>query len=48
MINNAGKCIVSDIFADNNIKYLIPKYQREYIWNKENWEELLNDIQESD
>jgi len=34
--------------VDNAVKYVIPKYQREYIWNKENWEELLNDIDEGD
>ena len=49
MINNANKYSLSEIFApDNKAKYVIPKFQREYIWNKDNWEELLNDILESD
>ena len=49
MINNANKYLLSEIFApDNKTKYIIPKFQREYIWNKDNWEELLNDVLESD
>lgn len=49
MINNANKYTVSDIFGpDNNVKYLIPKFQREYSWGKENWDELLNDIWEAE
>src|SRR3989338_9614336 len=49
MINNANKYSLSEIFApDNKTKYVIPKFQREYIWNKDNWEELLNDVLESD
>lgn len=27
--------------------YHIPNYQREYAWRKENWEALLEDIQEN-
>ena len=27
--------------------YYIPNYQREYAWKKENWEQLLEDIQEN-
>lgn len=34
--------------VDSHVKYIIPKFQREYIWNKDNWEELINDIQESE
>lgn len=49
MINNANKYSLAEIFApDNRAKYIIPKFQREYIWNKENWEALLDDILESD
>ena len=29
------------------VTYEIPKYQREYSWNKENWEALFSDIQEN-
>lgn len=49
MINSANKYPISQIFdIDTNIKYFVPKYQREYIWGKDNWEELLNDIEESE
>ncbi len=49
MINNAAKCTIAAIFGqDENVKYVIPKYQRQYTWKKENWAELLDDIQESD
>lgn len=49
MINSANKYTVSDIFpVDKDIRYIIPKFQRQYIWKKENWEEFLNDIIESD
>lgn len=49
MINNANKYPLAEIFApDNRAKYVIPKFQREYIWNKENWEALLDDILESE
>lgn len=47
MINSANDYPISQILAiDSNIKYFIPKYQREYIWGKENWEELINDIED--
>ena len=49
MINNANKYKISAIFSqEENVKYAIPKYQREYIWAKDDWEALLNDILESD
>lgn len=49
MISNATKYLVSDIFGtENQIRYVIPKYQREYTWRKENWEELYNDIFDSE
>lgn len=49
MINNANKYTISDIFSiDSAIKYKIPRFQREYTWNRENWEQLLNDIDESE
>ncbi len=48
MIKSANKYFLSEVFPiDKDISYFIPKYQREYNWNKDNWEELLNDIQES-
>ena len=49
MINSANKYTLADIFmVDNQLKYVIPKFQREYTWNRDNWEELINDIIESD
>jgi len=48
MINSANKATISSIFSpDTIVKYVIPKYQREYTWIKENWDELLDDIDES-
>lgn len=49
MIQSASKYQVSDIFGiDTAVKYIIPKYQREYIWNKEQWENLFNDLDSND
>jgi uncharacterized protein with ParB-like and HNH nuclease domain len=49
MINNANQYTISDIFsASKAIKYIIPKYQREYAWNKSNWEDLLGDLLDDD
>lgn len=49
MINNANRYSIAQIFeVDGQVKYIIPKFQREYTWNKDNWEELINDIQDSD
>ena len=48
MIHSASKFYISQIFDDdNNIKYIIPKYQRDYIWGKDNWNDLLDDIEEA-
>ncbi|HOQ74407.1 MAG TPA: DUF262 domain-containing HNH endonuclease family protein [Limnochordia bacterium] len=33
--------------VDSNITYYVPKYQREYIWGKEEWEYLFDDLQEN-
>ena len=35
---------ISDIFQ-RSAKYIIPRYQRDYVWNKDNWKELWNDLQ---
>ena len=35
-----------DIFGEK-VQYEIPFFQRGYSWEKENWEQLLNDIQEN-
>ncbi|MFN9876960.1 MAG: DUF262 domain-containing protein, partial [Planctomycetota bacterium] len=33
---------------DSKIVYQIPRYQRPYTWNKKHWEQLFDDILESD
>ena len=49
MIQSATKRSVSEIFGiDDKIKYVIPKYQREYVWRKEDWENLFNDLIENE
>lgn len=49
MIQNTSNKPLSELFsADNLVSYQIPKYQREYIWSKWNWEALFDDIEESD
>lgn len=48
MIQNTDNKPLSELFsADNKVKYHIPKYQREYVWSKWNWEALFDDIEES-
>ena len=48
LINSANAYTISEIFSpDNKIKYIIPKYQREYAWKREQVEELLNDLLEN-
>jgi uncharacterized protein with ParB-like and HNH nuclease domain len=48
MIQNTSNKPLSELFsADNSVSYHIPKYQREYIWGKWNWEALFDDIEES-
>ena len=45
MIQSAKDIPLHELFsAELNIKYSIPKYQREYSWKKENWEDIINDI----
>ena len=49
MIQNTSNKPLSELYsADNSVSYHIPKYQREYIWGKWNWEALFYDIEESD
>jgi len=49
MIQSAEIYQISTIFdIDLKIKYEVPKYQREYIWGKEQWENLFNDLADSD
>lgn len=49
MIQNTANKPISELFsADNKVTYQIPKYQREYVWGKGNWEALFDDIEESE
>ena len=49
MINSANARSMSDLFnTEKDIIYFIPKYQREYVWSKINWESLFDDIWEND
>ncbi len=49
MIQYTSKKSISELFgSDNHVTYHIPKYQREYVWGKWNWEALFDDIEESD
>lgn len=48
LISSVNTYTVSEIFnPDNKIKYVIPEYQREYAWKREQVEELLNDLLEN-
>lgn len=48
MINQAKQSPLGEILSTNGMVYYeIPKYQREYSWNKDNWEALFSDIEEN-
>lgn len=48
MIQNTDNKPLSELYStDHKITYHIPKYQREYIWSKSNWEALFDDVEES-
>lgn len=45
MIKSAQNYPISSILnMDEKVRFLVPKYQREYVWRKSNWEELFDDI----
>lgn len=47
MIYNTNHYTIADLFRkDGDVRYVIPKYQREYIWARENWQVLFDDIVE--
>lgn len=47
MIYNTNHYTIADLFRDNgNVRYVIPKFQREYIWSRENWQVLFDDMLE--
>lgn len=47
MIKSAHEYSIHSIFdPEAKISYFVPKYQREYSWKENNWEELFNDLEE--
>lgn len=49
MIQETKDKSLAQLFSgEHKITYHIPKYQREYIWKKDNWEALFDDVEESD
>ena len=49
MINSAAARTISELFnPEKDVTYFIPKYQREYVWGKNNWELLFDDIVSND
>lgn len=48
MIQNTENRPLAQLYSsDHKVTYFIPKYQREYVWGKNNWEALFDDILES-
>jgi len=49
MINSANNYEISDILkSESDVKYVVPKYQREYVWGRRDWENLFDDIWHND
>ena len=49
MINSAKAYPLYEILStESKIKYVVPKYQREYVWSIQHWEALFNDIAENE
>lgn len=49
MINSAhGYKVVELLSTEKTIIYKVPRYQREYKWNKRQWEDLFDDLMEND
>lgn len=48
MISNVKDYPVSHYFnPDGAQQFFIPKYQREYVWGRNNWDELFNDLEDA-
>jgi uncharacterized protein with ParB-like and HNH nuclease domain len=48
MLKDAHQYQISQIFdIDKPVIYTIPKYQREYTWNKGQWDDLFDDLDEN-
>jgi hypothetical protein len=49
VIKSANQYAVHALLShDGNLKYVIPPYQREYSWQKAQWEDLFQDLVEAD
>ena len=49
MIKSVNNYPVSQIFdIEASVVYAVPKYQREYTWSKNQWENLFDDVLEND
>lgn len=51
MIHSAAQTNVKALLSENNgniYHYVIPPYQREYAWNKNQWDSLFDDLTEND
>ncbi|MBK8467570.1 MAG: DUF262 domain-containing protein [Chloracidobacterium sp.] len=49
MIKSVNNYPISQLFdIDASVVYVIPKYQREYTWGKQHWQNLFDDLIEND
>ena len=49
MIKSVNNYPVSQLFdIEAGVVYAIPRYQREYTWGKNQWENLFDDVLEND
>ena len=49
MIKSVNNYPVSQLFdIEANVVYVIPRYQREYTWGKNQWENLFDDLRENE
>lgn len=45
MIDSAQDYSISTILnIEANLKYVVPRYQRAYVWKRDNWEKLFDDL----
>ena len=46
MINSANNLPIATVLStiDENVTYVVPKYQREYTWSRDNRSALFDDI----
>jgi hypothetical protein len=43
----AGERTLQQLLGTTSDQYIIPLFQRQYVWKKENWEQLWNDIKDT-